>query len=156
MDMNMPVELGVFIAAALPVSELRGAIPFGLLNGLPVYRTYLIAVAGNFLPVVPILLFLRPVSDYLQRFPAWERFFNWLYGRTRRRAEVVQKYEALGLMFFVSIPLPVTGAWTGCVAASLCGIKLKYALPAIFCGILLAGVVVTLLVQTGAGVIKLF
>ncbi len=154
--MNIPLELGVFLTAALPVSELRGAIPLGLLNGMPVYRTYLIAVAGNFLPVIPLLLFLSPVSEYLQRFPVWKRFFGWLYGRTRRRAEVVQKYEALGLMLFVSVPLPITGAWTGCVAASLCGIKLKYAFPAVFCGILLAGVVVTLLVQAGIGVIKLF
>lgn len=154
--MNIPLELGVFLTAALPVSELRGAIPLGLLNGMPVYKTYLIAVAGNFLPVIPLLLFLSPVSEYLQRFPVWKRFFSWLYGRTRRRAEVVQKYEALGLMLFVSVPLPITGAWTGCVAASLCGIKLKYAVPAVFCGILLAGIVVTLLVQAGIGVIKLF
>ncbi len=154
--MNIPVELGVFLTAALPVSELRGAIPLGLFNGMPVYRTYIIAVAGNFMPVIPLLLFLKPVSDYLQRFPVCKRFFCWLYARTSRRAEIVQKYEALGLMFFVSVPLPITGAWTGCVAATLCGIKLKYALPAIFCGILLAGLVVTLLIQAGIGVIKLF
>ncbi len=154
--MNIPLEWWVFITGALPVSELRGAIPLGLANGMGIYRTYAIAVAGNFLPVIPLLLFLKPVSEYLRRFPRWQRFFDWLYGRTRRRADVVQKYEAAGLMLFVSIPLPITGAWTGCVAASLCGIKLKYAFPAILCGILIAGVVVTALVQAGIGVIKLF
>ncbi len=154
--MNLPVEWWVFITAALPVSELRGAIPLGLSMEMSIYRTYFIAVAGNFLPVIPLLLFLKPVTEYLQRFEIWKRFFNWLHCRTKRRAEVVQKYEALGLMFFVSVPLPITGAWTGCVAASLCGIKLKYSLPAILGGILLAGVIVTVLVQAGIGVIKLF
>jgi uncharacterized membrane protein len=155
--MNLPEELWIFFTAALPVSELRGAIPLGLKTfEMPVFKTYLISVAGNFFPVIPILIFLEPVSGYLRRFPKWERFFNWLYGRTKRRAEVVQKYEALGLMLFVSIPLPITGAWTGCVAASVCGIRLKYALPAIFCGILLAGAVVTALVQAGIELIKLF
>ena len=142
---NLPAELSVIILAALPVSELRGAIPLGIASGMPVFKTYLLAVAGNMLPVIPLLLFLKPVSDRLQRFRAGKRFFEWLYGRTRRRAEVVQKYEALGLSLFVAIPLPITGAWTGCVAASLFGIKFRYALPAIICGVLLAGVIVTLL-----------
>ncbi len=154
--MNFTVETMVFLTALLPVSELRGAIPLGLYNGLPVFSTYLIAVAGNLVPVVPLLLFLKPVSGYLQRFGFWKKFFNWIYTRTGRRAEIVQKYEALGLALFVSIPLPVTGAWTGCAAASLFGIKFKYALPAICIGVMFAGVIVTALVKTGVGVIKLF
>jgi uncharacterized membrane protein len=143
--MNLPVELKVFLLAAAPVSELRGAIPLGIIKDMHWLKTYLLAVAGNLVPVVPLLLFLEPVSKRLQRFKLMSRFFEWLYGRTRRRAEIVQKYEALGLSLFVAIPLPITGAWTGCVAASIFRIRFRYAFPAIICGVLLAGVVVTLL-----------
>ena len=139
-------ELSVIITAALPVSELRGAIPVGILGyHMPVLKTYLLAVLGNMIPVIPLLLFLKPVSEKLSRFKMCERFFEWLYGRTRKRANIVQKYEAIGLSLFVAIPLPITGAWTGCVAASLFRIKFRYALPAIIFGVLLAGVIVTLL-----------
>ncbi len=142
----MPPELSVIITAALPVSELRGAIPVGIWGyDMPVLKTYLLAVLGNMIPVIPLLLFLEPVSQKLSRFRIAKRFFEWLYGRTRKRAEKVQKYEAIGLSLFVAIPLPITGAWTGCVAASLFGIRLRYALPAIIFGVLLAGVIVTLL-----------
>ena len=142
---NIPLELSVILVAALPVSELRGAIPLGIAGGMPVLKTYLLAVAGNMIPVIPLLLFLEPVSGKLRRFRVWDRFFEWLFGRTRRRGKMVEKYEALGLALFVAIPLPVTGAWTGCVAAFLFGIKLRYALPAIICGVLVAGIIVTLL-----------
>ena len=143
----MPPELSVIITAALPVSELRGAIPVGILGyHMPVLKTYLLAVLGNMIPVIPLLLFLKPAAEKLSRFKMCERFFEWLYGRTRKRAEIVQKYEAIGLSLFVAIPLPITGAWTGCVAASLFRIKFRYALPAIIFGVLLAGVIVTLLI----------
>ena len=153
---DLPVELKVFLLAAAPVSELRGAIPLGIVKGMPVFKTYLLAVAGNLVPVIPLLLFLEPVSKRLQRFKLMSRFFEWLYGRTRKRAEIVQKYEALGLALFVAIPLPITGAWTGCVAASLFRIKFRYAFPAIICGVLLAGVVVTLLSLGGRQIGHLF
>ena len=148
--MNLPAELSVIMTAALPVSELRGAIPLGLVKfGLPVFRTYVLAVIGNLIPVIPLLIFLEPVSQKLRRFKLWDRFFEWLYRRTRKRAEIVEKYEAVGLALFVAIPLPVTGAWTGSVAALLFRIKFKYAFPAIICGVLIAGVVVTTLTLGG-------
>ena len=153
---DLPVELKVFLLAAAPVSELRGAIPLGIVKGMPALKTYLLAVAGNLVPVIPLLLFLEPVSKRLQKFKLMSRFFEWLYGRTRKRAEIVQKYEALGLALFVAIPLPITGAWTGCVAASLFRIRFRYAFPAIICGVLLAGVVVTLLSLGGRQIGHLF
>jgi uncharacterized membrane protein len=131
--------------AMLPVSELRGAIPYALSSGLSWQQSYFWAVVGNFIPVIPLLLFLGPLSSALsRRFLFWRRFFDWLFARTRRRGKVVERYEALGLVLFVAIPLPVTGAWTGTVAAFLFGVRFKYALPAIVFGILLAGTVVTL------------
>jgi uncharacterized membrane protein len=129
----------------LPVSELRGAIPYALSTGLSWQQSYFWAVLGNFIPVIPLLLFLGPLSEALsRRFDLFRRFFDWLFTRTRRRGKVVERYEALGLILFVAIPLPVTGAWTGTVAAFLFGVRFRYALPAILLGILLAGTVVTL------------
>jgi uncharacterized membrane protein len=151
---HIPRELSTVIIAMLPVSELRGAIPFALGNGLSWQQAYGWAVLGNLLPVVPLLLFLEPMSIFLsRRYPVCDRFFQWLFTRTRRRGKVVERYEALGLILFVAIPLPVTGAWTGTVAAFLFGVRFKYALPSIAMGILLAGTVVTL---ASLGLIKLW
>ena len=142
------------LIAMLPISELRGAIPYALSCGMSWQQAYVWSVVGNFIPVIPLLLFLEPVSELLsRRYPRWRRFFNWLFVRTRRRGRLVERYEALGLVLFVGIPLPVTGAWTGTVAAFLFGVRFKYALPAIILGILLAGTVVTL---ASLGVITLW
>ena len=146
---NVPKEAITFIIATLPISELRGAIPWALAappvgGGLSWQSAYVFAVLGNFLPVIPILLFLEPIANFLRRYRLFDKFFAWLFARTRRKGKLIEKYEALGLILFVAIPLPVTGAWTGTVAAFIFGIELKYAVPCILLGILLAGVIVTL------------
>jgi len=143
---GIPKELAVFGIAMLPVSELRGAIPYGLLKApkLPIVKTYIIAVLGNFVPVIPLILFLDPVSKFLRRVPILDRLLTWFFARTRRRGTLVEKYEAIGLTLFVAIPLPVTGAWTGSILAFLFGIRLRWAVPCIILGIMIAGVVVTL------------
>lgn len=142
---SLPHELVTFILSMLPISELRGAIPYAIGVGhLPWHQAYLISVIGNFVPVIPILWFIGPVSDYLRRSRHFDRFFEWLFARTRRKGKLIQRFEILGLVLFVAIPLPVTGAWTGSLAAFLFGVRKSVALPAIFLGILIAGVVVTL------------
>ena len=141
----LPQPLITLLIATLPVSELRGAIPWALTaGGLGWQQAYFYAVLGNFLPVIPLLLLLEPVSLRLRKYSIWDKFFTWLFERTRRRSRLVERYEALGLALFVAIPLPVTGAWTGTVAAFLFGIRFKFAVWAILAGILIAGVVVTL------------
>jgi len=142
-------ELVTMCIAMLPVSELRGAIPWALAQppiggGLGWQEAYFYGVIGNIVPVIPLLLFLEPISNRLRRHPRGDAFFNWLFARTRRRGRMVERYKALGLMLFVAIPLPVTGAWTGTVAAFLFGIRFRHALPAVVGGILIAGVLVTL------------
>ena len=147
---GLPQEAITVIIAALPVSELRGSIPVAyLVMKMPLPKVLLLSYIGNMLPVIPLLLLLEPVSERLRRFHVWRRFFNWLFERTKKRAEIVQRYEALGLMLLVAIPLPMTGAWTGCIAASLFKIKFRYAFPAVLLGVIIAGVAVTLLVMMG-------
>lgn len=134
--------------AMLPVLELRGAIPAGYAMGMsnPVL-IYALAVAGNFIPVLPIILLLGPAERHLRRFSTMDRFLDWLFKRTVSRSKVIKKYESLGLILFVAIPLPMTGAWTGSIAAYLFKLPLRMAIPCIILGILIAGVVVTILSQ---------
>jgi len=151
---QLPPPLAVFCIAMLPVFELRGAIPaayaMGMTSPLPIY---LIAVAGNFVPVLPILLLLGPVERRLRRWRTWDRFFTWLFKRTVSRSDLIKRYESLGLILFVAIPAPMTGAWTGAIAAYIFKLPLRLAVPCIILGILIAGVVVTLVSQ---GVISLW
>jgi uncharacterized membrane protein len=143
---SLPEEVVIFAMAMFPIVELRGAIPwaFKFAPSVPLITTYLLAVVGNFAPVIPILILLGPVSKYLRKVPILDRFLTWLFARTRRRGGLVEKYEAVGLAMFVAIPLPITGAWTGALAAFIFGIRVRYAVVSIICGILTAGVVVTL------------
>ncbi len=151
---HLPPPLAVFLVAMLPVFELRGAIPAGYAMGMnSPALIYLLAVAGNFIPVLPIILGLGPAERYLRRFGFFDRFLDWLFKRTVSRSEVIRKYESLGLILFVAIPLPMTGAWTGSIAAYLFKLPLRMAVPCIILGILIAGVVVTLL---SMGVISLW
>ncbi len=124
---------------------MRGAIPLAIaVYGYEPWQAYLLSVLGNILPVIPLLLFLGPVSNYLRRFDIWDCFFTWLFARTRRK--YIQDHESFGLTalaIFVAIPLPMTGAWSGCAIAFLAGFRFWPAFAAISAGVLLAGVIVT-------------
>jgi len=136
--------LVVLALAASPISELRGAIPVAITGfHFPWYYAFLLAIIGNLLPVPFILLFLNSVSRLLSKVRFFDRMLQWLFERTRRRGMIVERYERIGLALFVAIPLPVTGAWTGSLAAVLFGLKFKHAFLSIFVGILIAGVIVT-------------
>ena len=142
--------LKVLGLAASPISELRGAIPLAVHEyDFPWYYAYIIAVIGNMLPVPFILLFLNTATRILSRFTLFDKFFTWLFTYTRRRGTLIGKYERVGLVLFVAIPLPVTGAWTGSVAAVLFGMSFKRAILSIFLGVLIAGVIVTCLTLLG-------
>lgn len=137
-------EFSVVIAAMLPIIELRGAIPLGInFYGLDWYRVVFLAIIGNLIPVLPILFLLDKVSRLLSRIPIFKKFFDWLFNRTRKRSKMIKEYEMLGLALFVGIPLPITGAWTGSVAAFLLGLKYFPSFLAILFGVLIAAVIVT-------------
>ncbi len=142
-------EWSVFLVSTLPVAELRGGIPLGVTFHLPLWKTFLLSFLGNLVPVIPLLLFLEPVAEKFRRFRLWRKFFDWLFERTRRRARLVEKYEAIGLAIFVGIPLPMTGAWTGSIAAVIFKIRFRYALVSIIMGVIMAGIIVSLLSYGG-------
>ncbi|MDD5130493.1 MAG: small multi-drug export protein [Candidatus Omnitrophica bacterium] len=146
---QLPKELVVMIVGALPVSELRGAIPLALAFGMPLIKAFWLSVLGNCLIVAPALFLFKPVTSALRKFKAWARFFDWIFERTKRNSDSIQKYEALGLIIFVAIPLPMTGAWSGVIAASLFKIRFRYAFLAIVTGVVCAGLIVSSLCALG-------
>ena len=145
-------EVAVVVLAALPVSELRGAIPLALAMGFSPFKAYVLAFAGNMLPVIPLLFLLQPIANRLRHIKIFEKFFDWLFERTRKKATLIEKFEAFGLILFVAIPLPITGAWTGCVAATLFKIRFRYAFCAIALGVFIAGLVVLALSLAARGI----
>src|SRR5450759_239471 len=112
--------VATILVAMIPLAELRGAIPIANQSfHLPLWQAFVFAVIGNMLPIPFILWFLGPASEWLmKRSKLMERFFNWLFARTRRKLEKqYELYAEVALAVFVAIPLPFTGAWSGAVAA---------------------------------------
>ena len=155
---GLPAEWVTFIISMLPVVELRGSIPWALTFGDMTWQAALIwSLVGNTIPIIPLLLLLEPVSNILRKVKLFDRFFEWLFTRTQKRgAKVMEKYKAFGLAIFVGIPLPGTGIWTGAVAAFVFGVPFRLALPAIFGGMLFAGIMVTLASAGAIGVFNFF
>ncbi len=150
LSLGLSKELIVLIIAALPVLELRGAIPVAInILGLPWYYALSLALIGNLLPVPFILLFFKAITRGLARVDVFRRMLDWLFEHTRRRGRIVERYKRIGLVLFVAIPLPVTGAWTGSLVASLLGLPFKHAFLAILVGVFVAGIIVTCLSLLG-------
>ncbi len=138
----------IFLMGAAPVFELRGAVPLGIfVFKLNPVLVYIAAVFGNFLIVPVLLIFLKNFSEFLMnRFYTINRFLNYIFSKTREHHKhKFEKWEHLALFVLVSLPLPFTGAWTGAIAAFLFGVPFKRALWLIFAGILVSGLIVTIL-----------
>lgn len=141
------LHVATVILATLPILELRGALPVALLapDPLPLWQAYPLAVLGNMLPIPLIAWFLEPATNFLRRWKSGDRFVEWLFARTRRKGEKIQKYELWGLVLFVAIPLPATGAWTGAMAGHVFGLTKRRTVFACFLGVCIAGVIMSLL-----------
>lgn len=152
---NLSREWIVLIISMLPIIELRGAIPVGIfMFGFSWQKAALLSIAGNMIPIPFILLFMEGIVKLLRRSRHGRSFTDWLFRRTRKKSDLIEKYEAAGLVLFVGIPLPGTGGWTGAFAAYLFGLKFWKSLLYIFVGVLLAAVAVTALCQTGVIVLR--
>jgi len=150
---GLPKEFVTVFIAMLPVAELRGSIPVALGSGMKPWSAFWWSILGNIIPVAPVLLLLGPLSKWLRHFKIFDRLFTWLFARTSKNSKVIQKYGFWGLVIFVGIPLPGTGAWTGCAAAFLLQIKFWRAFFAILLGVLIAGGIV---ISASLGFIKIF
>ncbi|QQY79162.1 putative membrane protein [Keratinibaculum paraultunense] len=141
---EIKTELIVLIVAAMPLSELRGAIPLGISLGLSPIHSTVISILGNMM-IVPILLkILNPVMNYLENTTLFSKFISWVKSRTMNKTrKTIKKYSLVGLFILVAIPIPTTGAWTGCIAASLLRLDFKKALISILSGVFTAGIIVS-------------
>ena len=143
----------VFFVSMVPIIELRGAIPYGVGFGLPLWLTYCIAIVGNMLPVPVIYLFARKVLVWGSDKPVIGKFFTFCLEKGEKAGRKLQQKAGRGLywalLLFVGIPLPGTGAWTGTLAASLLNMGFKKSVLACMGGVVLAGVIMGVLSQLG-------
>lgn len=146
--------LKIFAMSMVPVLELRGALIWAAADGLNPVLSYIVCVIGNTLPVPFLIMFVRPIFEWMKKRTAWMRnIAEKLEAKAADKSDVIKKYEMLGLFFLVAIPLPGTGAWTGSLVAAVLGMRVKHSFPMIFLGVMAAGVIMTL----GAfGVVSIF
>ena len=137
--------LYVFLISMVPLIELRGAIPYSQLFGLPLLPSYIIAVIGNMLPVPIIFLFARKVLEWGSDKPVIGKFFSFCLEKGHKGGQKLKEKAGKGLpialLLFVGIPLPGTGAWTGTLAASLLDMDFKSSVIAVMLAVLLAGII---------------
>ena len=137
--------LVVFLISMIPLVELRGAIPYSQLVGLPIIPSYIISIIGNMLPVPIIFLFARRVLEWGSSKKYTKKFFTWCLEKGRKGGDALEAKAGKGLfwalLIFVGIPLPGTGAWTGTLAASILDMDFKKSVIAVMLGVLLAGVI---------------
>lgn len=138
---GLPSELIVFVVSMIPIVELRGGIICASLLQLPVWRGVLFCLLGNIIPVPLILLFITPIFSWLKRTRLFRPVVEKLEERSLGKSDQIRKYEFWGLVLFVGIPLPGTGAWTGSLIAALLDVKFRKALPAVYLGLLVATVI---------------
>ncbi len=146
-------ELCVFFCSMLPIIELRGAIPMAYAFGLPWWQGYIISVLGNMIPIPFILLLINVVIKWMaaSKVGFFNKFANFLLAKVEKSRAKIEKYSFWGLCLFVAIPLPATGAWTGSLVAAVIGMKPWKAFLSAMLGVIIAGVVVSLIVYGGIG-----
>ena len=147
----------VFFVSMVPLIELRGAIPYGVAFDLPLWLTYLIAIAGNMLPVPIIYLFARRVLLWGKDKKLIGRFFTFCLEKGEKAGRKLQAKAGRGLywalLLFVGIPLPGTGAWTGSLIAAMLEMRVKEAFPPIALGVVTAGIIVAVVTYGAASML---
>lgn len=144
----LSIEFTVILTAALPIIELRGAIPVGISLGLSPIHATILAFIGSIIPVPFILFTIRPIFNYLKTTKTFKKLVQKLTDRSMsKNSRKVQKYGVWALVLIVAIPLPGTGVWSGSLAAALLDMRFKYAFPAILVGNLIAGILIMIISQ---------
>ena len=144
---------GIFLISMLPVVELRGAIPVGAAIGLPLYLNYIVSTVGNLLPAPFTQLFSVKALELMKKHNILVKFIEKIENRAKKRSEGLATGEFIGLMLFVAIPFPGTGAWTGALIAALLQFERKRSFIYITLGVLIAAAIMT---AASYGVISLF
>ena len=144
---NMPLgkELIVFIISLMPILELRGGLLAAALLGLDPIKSYIICMIGNIIPVPFILWFINKILEWMRKSKHFSKIAKWLDKKVEKHKGQIEKYGFWGLVLFVGIPLPGTGAWTGCLIASVLEMDRKKSFIAAMIGILIASIIMMIL-----------
>lgn len=132
-----------FFMSMLPILELRGGMIYAAASGVPFAYAFPICLLGNILPIPFILLFIRKIFRFMERFKPTAKIVTKLERKARSKEHIIKKYELFGIFLFVAIPLPGTGAWTAALIAALFDIQVKRAFPALALGVLMAGIIMS-------------
>ncbi len=148
---QLPEWLKIFIMSMVPWLESRYVIPFAILRfGWEWWQAFPLAILGNMVPVPFILLFFDSIEKFLRKYQLFGKFLDKLFNVTRKRAdEKIKRYEYFGLLIFVAVPLPFTGAWTGSLIAYLFNLKFSKTMATILLGVIVASTITTVLTLTG-------
>lgn len=138
---GLPEELIIFVISMIPILELRGGIIAASLLGVPITTAIPVCIIGNIIPIPFILLFITKIFELLKKTKTFRPLVEKLESKAMGKSDKIKKYEFWGLVLFVGIPLPGTGAWTGSLIAALLRVKNKKAVPAIFLGLILATII---------------
>ena len=145
--------LFTMLVSMVPIVELRVGLPIGVALGLPYPAAFTASVIGNILPAPFIVVYIRRIFQWMRRhIPSLDGLVDSLERKAHLKGQKVNKYKYLGLLLFVAIPLPGTGAWTGSLAAAFLDMPLRKALPSIILGVLLAACIMTALTAVGINV----
>ena len=134
-------ELIVFIISLMPILELRGGLIAAALLEMNMWRSFIICFIGNIIPIPLILWFITPIFDRLKKTKLFSGIVNKLENKAMKKKDKIEKLEYIGLLLFVGIPLPGTGAWTGSLIASLLNMDKKKSLIYAILGVVLAGII---------------
>ncbi len=146
-------ELIVFIISLMPILELRGGLLAASLLNLNPLESYIIAVIGNIIPIPFILWFINNILNWMRKKKKLEKIVKWLDKKVIKHKDQIEKYGFWGLVLFVGIPLPGTGAWTGCLIAAVLEMNRKKAFIAAILGVLIASIIMMLI---SFGFLKIF
>ena len=144
LDGILPRELIAMILSASPILELRGGMIAARLLQVPFWTAYILCIIGNLIPIPFVLLFIRKVIQWLKKTKWFHKIGAWLENKTEKNKDKVLKYSAWGLLLFVAIPLPGTGAWTGALVAAMLDMPLRKSFPIIAVGVVSAATIVAL------------
>ncbi|WKY48503.1 small multi-drug export protein [Eubacteriaceae bacterium ES3] len=146
----LPDWFEILLVSAIPVVELRGSIPLGILvYGMPYIQTYLLGVLGSLIPAPFILAFIPAILNWMAKTKVFGSLAQWIIRKGMKKSDKIARTKFFGLFFFVAIPLPGTGVWTGCLAASLMGMEFRQSMISVILGTMTAGLIVTMLVAGG-------
>lgn len=138
-------EITIFLISCVPILELRGGILAASLLHVNPIAAFFICLLGNILPIPFILWFITPIFNKLKKWKRFEPFVTKLENKALAKKEKIENFQFWGLLFFVGIPLPGTGAWTGTLIASMIDMDKKKALLAAILGVILAGIIMLIM-----------